>query len=166
MRLTTTTFALLATALIRATSAAAEEIDYVSFDWTKVEPNVNLVYHPCYEGFQCARLQVPLDWQNTSDSRVAVIEIVKLPAIVPESNATYGSPILTNPGGPGGSGTYSILRTAKPLRKLIDRPGHKHYDYVSFDPRGVSHSTPKIDCYRGDPVSLIVYNSAVAPLTD
>lgn len=31
------------------------------FDWSAIEPSEQLKYHPCYDGFQCARLSVPYD---------------------------------------------------------------------------------------------------------
>lgn len=31
------------------------------FDWSAIEPSEQLQYHPCYDGYQCARLSVPYD---------------------------------------------------------------------------------------------------------
>lgn len=31
------------------------------FDWSAIEPSEQLKYHPCYDGYQCARLSVPYD---------------------------------------------------------------------------------------------------------
>lgn len=32
----------------------------VEFDWSTIEPSEQLKYHSCYDGYQCARLSVPL----------------------------------------------------------------------------------------------------------
>lgn len=31
------------------------------FDWSTIEPSEQLKYHPCYDGYQCARLSVPYE---------------------------------------------------------------------------------------------------------
>src|SRR5690242_3386769 len=74
------------------------------FDWTKLEPSEELRYVPCYDGFQCARLAVPLDWKEPSakDHAKAAIAILTLPATVDPSDPSFGGTIITNPGGPGG----------------------------------------------------------------
>lgn len=35
------------------------------FDWSAIEPSEQLKYHPCYDGFQCARLSVPYDLRSS-----------------------------------------------------------------------------------------------------
>ncbi len=39
----------------------------------------------------------------------------------------------------------NLLHDGPMLRDLVD--GNKHYEMLSFDPRGVAHSTPPADCY-------------------
>jgi pimeloyl-ACP methyl ester carboxylesterase len=128
--------------LTRQTNAA--------FDWTTITPTPDLQYHPCYETFKCARLQVPLDWStpNTSLSGPhAAIAIVTLPATVPVTDPAYAGPILLNPGGPGGQGTGMALTMAAQLQAIVDVPGERHYDLLGFDPRGVGLTTPSASCY-------------------
>jgi pimeloyl-ACP methyl ester carboxylesterase len=53
------------------------------------------------------------------------------------------SPLLLNPGGPGGSGTTFALLAAGMLQKMID----PEQDIIGFDPRGVGATTPRADCF-------------------
>ena len=121
-----------------------------SFDWTRITPSKILEYHPCYDGFQCARLTVPLDWQNASDPRIAAIAIIKLPAAVPDSDPSFAGPVLTNPGGPGASGIELALRDSRRVQGIIDKPGKRHYEIISFDPRGIANSWPRANCLPGN----------------
>jgi hypothetical protein len=58
-----------------------------------------LDYHACYGHFFCARLQLPLDWQNASHNHQTVaIAVVRLPAKVPITDTRYGGAIIVNPG--------------------------------------------------------------------
>lgn len=50
-----------ATRSLAAASVLARLAFAVDFDWSAVEPSEQLKYHPCYDGFQCARLSVPYD---------------------------------------------------------------------------------------------------------
>jgi len=50
--------------------------------------------------------------------------------------------ILTNPGGPGGSGVSFLLNSVQVGLKI----GGSNYDLVSWDPRGVNNSIPVADC--------------------
>jgi pimeloyl-ACP methyl ester carboxylesterase len=120
-------------------------IDPPSFDWSSIEPASELTYSPCYDGFKCARLVVPLDWLDPENGEKATIAIVTLPATVPESDPSFGGTIITNPGGPGGSGTAFQLSRGRQIQGIVD--GNKHYEIISFDPRGVAHSTPTSRCF-------------------
>ena len=129
------------------------------FKWSSVKPARELHYHACYGNFQCARLLVPLDWQASEECRyneTAALAIIKLPATVSILDTTYGGAIITNPGGPGGSGTQQVLRTGKYLQWVVDSEA-KHFDIVSFDPRGVLHSGPDASCFS-DPLLRDVWN--------
>lgn len=69
------------------------------------------------------------------------------------------SPLLINPGGPGGSGALLAIASGHLLRTAIgtDR------DIVGFDPRGVGATTPKADCFAApdDPYGLDGRNVAL-----
>ncbi|POR34373.1 Carboxylesterase A [Tolypocladium paradoxum] len=121
-----------------------------AFDWNSITPSRDLQYHACYDGLQCARLVLPLDWQNDTDARTIALAVIKLPAVVPASDPSFAGPILSNPGGPGSSGVAFIQDFARRLRSIVDKPGRRHYEIVSFDPRGIAYSWPRADCFPGD----------------
>lgn len=134
-------------AITSPTFAAAAESDK-EFNWDSIKPTKDLVYHNCYGGdFKCARLAVPLNWQNKSDSRTAAIAIRTLPATVSVNDPSFAGSVLTNPGGPGESGVNFAGVFAFPLQTLIDKPGRRHYEIVSFDPRGAGRTTPQSNCF-------------------
>lgn len=138
------------------TAAAAAGADagagdpLADFDWTAITPSAELQYHPCYDGFRCARLAVPLDWLDADNNinhnnKTIAIAIISLPATVPSDDPSFGGGIITNPGGPGGSGVQFIQRDGRLLQKMTE--GKKHYEIIGFDPRGVGYTTPQADCY-------------------
>ncbi len=90
--------------------------------------------------FQCARLEVPLDYENP-DGRTAQIALLRVPARG-EPGSRIGS-ILTNPGGPGFAGMSLANDLAT---SLADSPITERFDLIGFDPRGVGASTPALDC--------------------
>lgn len=121
-----------------------------TFDWSTVTVSSKLQYQPCYEEFDCARLSVPRDWLNPGNNKTVEIAIVRYPATVPSDDPTFGGSIITNPGGPGGSGVSfmtrgTTLRGGRTLRDMTE--GKKHYEIVGFDPRGIENTTPKVDCF-------------------
>lgn len=67
--------------------------------WAQIKPSKSIKWHPCFDGKQCARLEVPLDWSNKSNTRTAAIAIVRLPADVRVTDERHGGPVLLNPGG-------------------------------------------------------------------
>ncbi|WP_229403289.1 alpha/beta fold hydrolase [Micromonospora okii] len=93
------------------------------------------------EPFECARLKVPLDYQDPKGQTIQVA-VLRLPA-QGDPGQRIGSLVL-NPGGPGGSGmtqatSFSAAHAKSPLLQ--------RFDVVGFDPRGVGSSTPAIDCF-------------------
>ncbi|KAK5988249.1 Putative hydrolase-like protein [Cladobotryum mycophilum] len=121
-----------------------------TFDWSTITPATDLVYHDCYGTFKCARLQLPLNWLNVSDPRTVAIAMIKLPATVPEDDPTFGGSLFINPGGPGGSGVDFSVQIAPLIQGVVVDKPNRHYEIVSFDPRGVTHSTPVVDCLHGN----------------
>ncbi|KAI1092137.1 TAP-like protein-domain-containing protein, partial [Rostrohypoxylon terebratum] len=146
----TATLSGLAAGLLSQYAVAETQASSPTFDWTTIKPSTSLEYTSCYSGFKCAKLSVPLDWLNNSTSvngtsRVS-LAIIALPATVNESDPSFGGTIITNPGGPGGSGVQFLLEAGEILQKSAD--GNKHYEILSFDPRGVAYSEPKADCFN------------------
>lgn len=138
------------------------------FNWASIVPNRRLEYHDCYNGFKCARLSVPLNWRNASDPRLVHFAMIKLPAAVPDDDATFGGTVVVNPGGPGLSGVSYLVEKGINIQKLlVDIPGTRHYEIVSFDPRGVGRTTPSVDCFRSDQLvrtSFALENHGRGPL--
>ncbi|MET9174414.1 MULTISPECIES: alpha/beta hydrolase [Streptomyces] len=98
-----------------------------------------------YPTLQCASLEVPLD-HAAPDGRRITLALSR----VPHTAKTSQGPLLVNPGGPGGSGLTLAGFVASALPKDVAA----RYDVVGFDPRGVGHSSPALDCAPGhfDPV--------------
>ncbi|KAL6874870.1 TAP-like domain-containing protein [Trichoderma novae-zelandiae] len=130
------------------------------FDWPSLVPSRQLEYRDCYGGgFQCARLLLPLDWQSAGDNRTVAVAVVRLPAAVPASDPAFGGSVFVNPGGPGASGVNYLVRHGATLRRvLVDKPGVRHYEVVSFDPRGVGRTTPVVDCFGPNDFARTAWN--------
>jgi pimeloyl-ACP methyl ester carboxylesterase len=90
-----------------------------------------------------------MDWLDDTNQENVTIAVTKRPAIVDETDPSFGGTIFAQPGGPGASGTLYGLGRAKKYQQHFDKPGKKHYEILSIDPRGIGHSTPKIDCFPG-----------------
>jgi pimeloyl-ACP methyl ester carboxylesterase len=120
------------------------------------------VFYPCFHDFECARLDVPLDWTDSLEkqkSKRAAIAITRLPAKVSVSDARYGGAVLINPGGPGGSGIGLVTNQGKNLQTVVDSGNFStsvetsdglYFDIIGFDPRGVNNTTPTISCFPDD----------------
>jgi pimeloyl-ACP methyl ester carboxylesterase len=90
----------------------------------------------CDDGFQCARVKVPLDWAKPAGATIE-LAVIRLPA---SGSRKLGS-LVVNPGGPGASGiTY-----AKAARQVFGENILRNYDVVGWDPRGVGQSDP-VEC--------------------
>jgi pimeloyl-ACP methyl ester carboxylesterase len=112
----------------------------------QITPTPDLRWHACFDDLECARLQVPLDWTNSSDPRTVAIAMTKIPASVPETSPEWSGPLLLNPGGPGGSGVELALTIGKALQGIV---GTTH-SVIGFDPRGVNNTTPATSCFPDD----------------
>ncbi len=82
--------------------------------------------------YECATLTVPVDYRK-ADGDTMKIALVRLPA----SDGKAKGIILTNPGGPGGSGIEFMSWAG---RELADSLELQKFDIVGFDPRGVDKS--------------------------
>ena len=98
------------------------------------------------EGILCATLEVPLDYQQPNGNKLE-IAVAKTPA-----QGERKGTVVMNPGGPGASGVDAViaqsLLTITPLAL-------QNYDFVSFDPRGVSRSSG-IQCVDGPTMDRIL----------
>ncbi|RSN47131.1 alpha/beta hydrolase [Amycolatopsis sp. WAC 04197] len=94
----------------------------------------------------CATEYAPtLECANLRVSGGFSIALAKLPATDP--GRRIGS-LLTNPGGPGGSGVTVLKYGGRGF--ALDKPEtaevRQRFDVIGFDPRGVGESTPAITC--------------------
>lgn len=97
-----------------------------------------LRWQGCGDSLECTTVIVPVDWA-APDGQTMDLAVVRLPAT--DQAARLGS-LLTNPGGPGGSGVDYVSRSGE----YVASPGVRRvYDLVGFDPRGVGKSDP-VDC--------------------
>jgi pimeloyl-ACP methyl ester carboxylesterase len=101
----------------------------------------SLSWTDCGNGFQCATVQVPLDYAHPDAGDIG-IAINRKPAT--DRNNRIGS-LLINPGGPGGSGIDFVVgeSQAGSLKNL-----NRYFDLIGFDPRGVGRSAP-VRCLDG-----------------
>ena len=94
-----------------------------------------LAWKDCNGAFECATLEVPLDYADPT-GRTIDVAVIKDPA----NEEKVGS-LAINPGGPGGSGIDYALYNNQSFSSTV----RDSYDIVGFDPRGVGQSTP-VDC--------------------
>lgn len=115
--------------------------DGSAFSWKQIPPSRTLQWHPCFSGgFDCARLDVPVNWQQPREDDRVILAIARLRA----TNTTdYRGPVFFNPGGPGGSGIWALRDHGAHLQTIVGR----NHDLVTFDPRGVGASVPRIECW-------------------
>ncbi|MPY59536.1 alpha/beta hydrolase [Streptomyces spongiae] len=120
---------------LAATAVAATAMPGVA---TAATPDT-VQWGPCPEkvapSLECSTLEVPLDYRKP-DGRQIEVAISRLASKEPSKRRGV---LVTNPGGPGGSGlNYPAILAASGLpKKVLDS-----YDVIGFDPRGVGRSTP------------------------
>ncbi|MFZ9694125.1 MAG: alpha/beta hydrolase [Candidatus Nanopelagicales bacterium] len=95
----------------------------------------DLTWKECRGIFECADVQVPLDYNDFSKGTIT-LSVMKKPA----EGSSRGA-IFTNPGGPGGSGIQYLESYSYAFSRILQ----KNFDLVSWDPRGVNESSP-VDC--------------------
>ncbi|KIJ55639.1 hypothetical protein M422DRAFT_774620 [Sphaerobolus stellatus SS14] len=97
-------------------------------------------WSPCGDNIECGRLTAPLDYHNLS-SGATNLAVARYRAT--NTTARLGT-IFTNPGGPGGSGLRFIYSEGARLAATLDG----RYDIVTWDPRGINNTTPRIECFN------------------
>jgi pimeloyl-ACP methyl ester carboxylesterase len=85
----------------------------------------------------CTYLRVPLDYSHPAagESTIAVLR-----RKASSGSQRIGS-LLVNPGGPGASGTGTVVDLAK---RIANGPLGQRFDLIGFDPRGVGASQPRV----------------------
>ena len=90
-----------------------------------------LRWSACHGGFQCSRLEVPLDYARPG-GRTIELSVVRRP----RSGDGDRRSLVLNPGGPGGSGVDYALAADSVVSSAV----RSRFDVVGFDPRGVRRS--------------------------
>ena len=80
---------------------------------------------------ECTTLTVPLDYADPEGDTVD-LALIRVPA-----SGTRVGAVLTNPGGPGGSGFDFVANAGSTIQLTLGLEG---FDIVGFDPRGVDRS--------------------------
>ncbi|KAK7023494.1 hypothetical protein VNI00_016712 [Paramarasmius palmivorus] len=122
------------------------ELGWTESSWASIKPTKALTWVDCYDsrdGFECARLQVPLNYSDP-EGKPAAIALIRLKANIFKESPEYLGPILFNPGGPGASGVNMVLGSGKNFAKVLG----PQFDIVGFDPRGIARSTPRVSWYQ------------------
>lgn len=96
------------------------------------------VWTDCGDGFECADVHAPLDWQHPAEGSIT-LRMVKHPA---ESGDPVGT-LFVNPGGPGASGA-DFVRNG--VDYAVGKPLRETYDVIGWDPRGVGGSSA-VHCF-------------------
>ena len=97
--------------------------------------------------FECATIEVPLDYVEP-DLATIEIALVRIPA---DKEFDYQGILLTNPGGPGGSGFDFLVSAGEELQNEVGLYG---FDLVGFDPRGVDRSRGLHEVEKFDPIQV------------
>lgn len=88
---------------------------------------------------ECSTLTVPLDYAHPANGKTVKLAVTRI--VADPLAGAYAGMMLTNPGGPGGSGTWMPA-----LRDYVPGTAAQRYDWVGFDPRGVGSSVPSLHC--------------------
>ncbi|WP_314177968.1 alpha/beta hydrolase [Streptomyces winkii] len=105
----------------------------------KGTPDLDLKGHgDDYERAECATVDVPLDWADPAGEK-ASIAVSRLKAS--DQRKAGKKAVFQNPGGPGGAGRVSAIRTW-----VENGPTEvpRNMDIVGFDPRGTGASMPAV----------------------
>ncbi|KAF8586360.1 hypothetical protein K439DRAFT_1659729 [Ramaria rubella] len=111
------------------------------------KPGIN--WTPCGDNIDCGRLSVPLDYHNLSIG-TANLALARYRAT--NTTGRLGT-IFTNPGGPGGSGVNYIYRAGPRISGVVDG----RYDIISWDPRGINGTIPRVECFHSQTAQDIYY---------
>ncbi|WP_300267965.1 alpha/beta hydrolase [Microbacterium sp.] len=110
-----------------------------------------LEWGPCESGaagFDCTTVTAPLDWENPADGEMEIAVIRH------QASGTPMGSLLTNPGGPGGSGVDFIQNQ---LAYSVGEELIENYDVIGFDPRGVGQSTA-VRCFDAADMDAYLYD--------
>lgn len=99
------------------------------------------------EKFECATVEAPMNWDAPEAHEPIELALIRLPA----KGESQGA-LLSNPGGPGGSGIDHVGQSSSMFSKKL----RENFDLVSWDPRGVGHSSA-VTCYDDEGTDEYLY---------
>jgi len=110
---------------------------------TKLSPRAahTIKWHSCSDPSlkklhaQCGYLSVPLDYSKPSGTQIQIAV-----SRIRHTSKHYQGILLTNPGGPGGSGLNLNAFLIPVLKQEGFKQAANDYDWIGFDPRGVDRS--------------------------
>jgi pimeloyl-ACP methyl ester carboxylesterase len=120
---------------------------------TEVKAAVPVIAWHDFDGSKCARVIVPLDYDDPTGAMTA-LHLLKVPAAVPSRRI---GTLFVNPGGPGATATDFARFFPFLVRPAI----HNRFDIVGVDPRGTS--SPISICRSEKPEPA--YPSVAFPVT-
>lgn len=103
--------------------------------------------------FLCGYIDVPFNYKNKSEERIFRLAVTKYQvsglrrrneSVSSEAGNKSKRTIILEPGGPGGSGTFSAWKTAL---NVTQRYSDGQFDVLGWDPRGVNLTLPQWSCF-------------------
>jgi hypothetical protein len=77
-----------------------------TLDWSKCDLDFgNEQMNKKQKAYECARLEVPLDYTNESNGETIMLDLIKVKA----TEKPFKGSVLYNPGGPGASGVETTI---------------------------------------------------------
>ncbi|KAJ4246060.1 hypothetical protein NW762_013805 [Fusarium torreyae] len=99
-----------------------------TLEWSKCNLDFkNELLNERQKSFDCATLEVPLDYTNAGNGETINLDLIRVKAT---KEPSMGS-VLFNPGGPGVSGVESLLSLGEIMLPILGG----QYDIVAFDTR-------------------------------
>ncbi|HXH78940.1 alpha/beta hydrolase [Nocardioides sp.] len=112
-------------------SSAPAQYKAAPIDWGKCKDDFLID-----SGARCGMLTVPLDHADPTGPTIKLAV-----SRVKHKGQKYRGVMFTNPGGPGGSGTF-----VAGYGQFVPKDVGKTYDWIGVDPRGVGDSRPALSC--------------------
>jgi pimeloyl-ACP methyl ester carboxylesterase len=114
-----------------------------------------LQWHDCGDGYECANLKVPRDYDRPGGATFD-LAIIRLPA---QDQKHRIGPLFVNFGGPGGTAVDTIHAIGSGLFGAVN----DRFDIVGVDPRGVGQTQPSVACDANQETQGIYSQPFVTP---